>query len=187
MTSARTVTEGQASAMIPMITARMPRAIRDVLSDLKSLPDAGLVAVGLGCVDVPVSEFERPSDGVDAFGPVRHLPDSEPEQRDVVAVREQARPSVSRRCGARHCALLALMPLVVPLVSGLGSSGFASVSAARVPARRRTRRPIPPWSEVAGQVASPLPIRGIRAVIGRYGTTKTSRASGLGMAGPFQV
>jgi hypothetical protein len=28
------VTEGQASAMIPMITARMPRAIRDVLSDL---------------------------------------------------------------------------------------------------------------------------------------------------------
>jgi hypothetical protein len=28
------VTEGQASAMIPMITARMPRAIREVLSDL---------------------------------------------------------------------------------------------------------------------------------------------------------
>jgi hypothetical protein len=34
MTSASTVTEGQASVMIPMITARMPRAIRDVLSDL---------------------------------------------------------------------------------------------------------------------------------------------------------
>ena len=34
MTSASTVTEGQASAMIPTITARMPRAIRDVLSDL---------------------------------------------------------------------------------------------------------------------------------------------------------
>ena len=34
MTSARTVTEGQASAMIPTTTARMPRVIRDVLSDL---------------------------------------------------------------------------------------------------------------------------------------------------------
>jgi hypothetical protein len=34
MTSASTVTEGQASAMTPTTTARMPRAIRDVLSDL---------------------------------------------------------------------------------------------------------------------------------------------------------
>ena len=34
MTSASTVTEGQASAMIPTTAARMPRAIRDVLSDL---------------------------------------------------------------------------------------------------------------------------------------------------------
>src|ERR1700750_1188493 len=34
MTSASTVTEGQASAMIPMTTARMPRVIRDVLRDL---------------------------------------------------------------------------------------------------------------------------------------------------------
>src|SRR5271165_7220364 len=49
MTSASTVTEGQASAMIPTATARMPRAIRDVLSDLTrtaflslaSLPGAG--------------------------------------------------------------------------------------------------------------------------------------------------
>jgi hypothetical protein len=45
------VTEGQASAMIPMITARMPRAVRDVLSDLNmtaflsldSLPGASAV------------------------------------------------------------------------------------------------------------------------------------------------
>ena len=52
MTSASTVTEGQASAMIPMITARMPRAIRDVLSDLNmtaflslgSLPGAPTVS-----------------------------------------------------------------------------------------------------------------------------------------------
>ena len=34
MTRASTVTEGQASAMIPTATARMPRAIREVLSDL---------------------------------------------------------------------------------------------------------------------------------------------------------
>ena len=34
MTSASTVTEGQASATIPTATARMPRAIRDELSDL---------------------------------------------------------------------------------------------------------------------------------------------------------
>ena len=33
-TSASTVTEGQASAMTPTARARMPRAIRDVLSDL---------------------------------------------------------------------------------------------------------------------------------------------------------
>ena len=43
MTSASTVTEGQASAMIPTITARMPRAIRDVLSDLNmTVPFASL-------------------------------------------------------------------------------------------------------------------------------------------------
>ena len=34
MTSASTVTEGQASAMIATATATMPRAISDVLSDL---------------------------------------------------------------------------------------------------------------------------------------------------------
>ena len=34
MTSASTVAEGQASAMTPTARARMPRAIRDVLSDL---------------------------------------------------------------------------------------------------------------------------------------------------------
>ena len=43
MTSASTVTEGQASAMIPTITARMPRTIRDVLSDLNmTVPFASL-------------------------------------------------------------------------------------------------------------------------------------------------
>ena len=44
MTSASTVTEGQASAMIPTTTARMPRAIRDVLSDLNMTVPFGRVA-----------------------------------------------------------------------------------------------------------------------------------------------
>ena len=48
MTSASTVTEGQASAMIPTITARMPRAIRDVLSDLNmTVPFARFAARAL--------------------------------------------------------------------------------------------------------------------------------------------
>jgi hypothetical protein len=54
----------------------------------QALPDAVLVAVGLGRVDVPVSELERPADRVDAFGSVRHLPDAEPEHRHLVPVRE---------------------------------------------------------------------------------------------------
>ena len=43
MTSASTVTPGQASATIPTITARMPRTIRDVLSDFSmTVPFASL-------------------------------------------------------------------------------------------------------------------------------------------------
>ena len=45
----------------------------------QSLPDALLVAVGLGGVDVPVAELERPSDRVGALASVRHLPDAEAE------------------------------------------------------------------------------------------------------------
>jgi hypothetical protein len=45
----------------------------------QSLADALLVAVGLGGVDVPVAEFERPTDCVDALASFRHLPDAEAE------------------------------------------------------------------------------------------------------------
>ena len=60
MTSASTVTEGQASAMNPMITARMPRAIRDVLSDLSMTVPFGCVAAGFpGCLTPPVQLLTR--------------------------------------------------------------------------------------------------------------------------------
>ena len=50
------------------------------------LPDALLVAVGLGGVDVPIAEFERPADRVDALASVRHLPDAEAQQRQLRTV-----------------------------------------------------------------------------------------------------
>ena len=54
MTSASTVTEGQASAMIPMTTARVPRAIRDVLSDLSmTVPFARSLPGRPGCLTPP--------------------------------------------------------------------------------------------------------------------------------------
>jgi len=43
------------------------------------LADALFVAVGLGGVDVPVAELQRPTDCVDALASVRHLPDAEAE------------------------------------------------------------------------------------------------------------
>ena len=52
------------------------------------LPHAFLVAVRLRRVDVPVPELERPADGAHALGAVRHSPDTEADQRDLVAVRE---------------------------------------------------------------------------------------------------
>ena len=53
-----------------------------------ALPDALLVAVGLGGVDVAVAELERPADGVLALGAVGDLPDAESERRHLVAVGE---------------------------------------------------------------------------------------------------
>ncbi len=50
------------------------------------LPHTLLVAVRLSSVDVPVTELERPPDGIDALAPVRNLPDTEAEQRDLVPV-----------------------------------------------------------------------------------------------------
>jgi hypothetical protein len=58
------------------------------------LADALLVAVRLRGIDVAVAELERPADGVHAFLSVRHLPDTEPEQRHPVAVGEHSRSSV---------------------------------------------------------------------------------------------
>ena len=50
MTRASTVTEGQASAITPTARARMPRAIRDVLSDLNmTVPFSGFAARAAGC------------------------------------------------------------------------------------------------------------------------------------------
>ena len=54
MTSASTVTEGQASATIPTTTARTPRAIRDELSDLNMTVPFACVAAGFpGCLTPP--------------------------------------------------------------------------------------------------------------------------------------
>src|SRR5207253_2613712 len=61
----------------------------------QSLPDALLVAVGLGGVDMPVAELERPTDCVDALASVRHLPDAEAEQRQPRTVRQGALSSLS--------------------------------------------------------------------------------------------
>jgi hypothetical protein len=61
----------------------------------QSLPDALLVAVGLGGVDVPVAELERPTDCVDALASVRQLPDAEAEQRQLRTVRQGALSSIS--------------------------------------------------------------------------------------------
>ena len=61
----------------------------------QALSDAFFVAVGLGRVDVPIAELERPADGVHAVGPVRNLPHAETQERDRVAVRECARPPLS--------------------------------------------------------------------------------------------
>jgi hypothetical protein len=65
-------------------------------------PDARLVAVGLGGVDVPVAELERPADRVLALGPVGDLPDPEREQRDLVAVGQDARTPVGGHCWGCH-------------------------------------------------------------------------------------
>src|ERR1700737_1834926 len=74
MTSARIVTPGQAMAMIPTITARAPRRIKDVDVDLNmtGLPSVGSLPAerachglpsqrnsglaGCGCVAVPVDD-----------------------------------------------------------------------------------------------------------------------------------
>ena len=55
MTSASTVTEGQASAMIPTAMARLPRAIRDVLSDLN-------MTVPFACVAARAPGVPHPAD-----------------------------------------------------------------------------------------------------------------------------
>src|SRR5262245_60496457 len=55
----------------------------------QSPADALLVAVRLSGVDVPVAELERPPDSFDALRPVRHLPDPEAEERDLVPIRER--------------------------------------------------------------------------------------------------
>ena len=60
------------------------------------LARALLVPVGLGGVDVPVPKLERPAHGPDSLGPVRYLPDSEPQHRHLASVRERAQASV---CG----------------------------------------------------------------------------------------
>src|SRR5262245_32634954 len=64
--------------------------------------DALLVAVRLCRIDVPVPELERPANGGNALRPVRHLPDTETEQRHLVAVREHARSSIFRQRIGRH-------------------------------------------------------------------------------------
>src|SRR4051812_3152810 len=66
------------------------------------LADALLVAIRLRRVDVAVAELERPTDGVDALGSVRHLPHAETEHRHLVAVGQDGHVSI--RC---HAAMLA--------------------------------------------------------------------------------
>jgi hypothetical protein len=71
--------------------------------------NALLVAVSLGGVDVAISDFERPTHGVDAPRSVGHLPDAEAEHRHLVSVREHASAPVCRHCAGCHGCLLGSM------------------------------------------------------------------------------
>jgi hypothetical protein len=54
----------------------------------QALSDALFVAVSLCCVEMPITELERSTNGGHALGTVGDLPNAEPEQRDRVAVSE---------------------------------------------------------------------------------------------------
>ena len=64
-------------------TGRVPGIDQETFAGHAAIPqrfaDAGLVAVRLGGVDVPVPELKRPAHSVLARRPVGHLPDPEPE------------------------------------------------------------------------------------------------------------
>jgi hypothetical protein len=73
-------------------------------------PDAFLVAVCLGGVDMPVAELERPADRVHARLAVRYLPDAEAEDGDLAPVGQDTcgchviNTSFPSRCyGAEQC------------------------------------------------------------------------------------
>ena len=76
--------------------------------------DALLVAVGLRGVDVAVAELQRPANRVLAVRPVRDLPDTKAEKRDLVAVGEHAGAPIRGYGSGLHCKLL---------VSGKASQG----------------------------------------------------------------
>ena len=64
--------------------------------------DALLVAVGLGRVDMAISQVEGPAHGVHAGRPGGHLPDAEAEDGHLVPVREDPGAPV-RREFASNC------------------------------------------------------------------------------------
>src|SRR5215216_6742485 len=65
-----------------------PRRDKDVLARKAAVAqgaaDAGLVAVGLGSVDVAVAGLQRPAHRVLTLGPIGDLPPAQPEQRALV-------------------------------------------------------------------------------------------------------
>jgi hypothetical protein len=78
-------------------------------------PDALLVAIGLRGIDVAVPGLQRPADGADTLGAVGHLPDAEPQDRDLLPVGqvEHLRRSC-RSFGWVHQALLLRWQPVFP-------------------------------------------------------------------------
>src|SRR4051812_26965897 len=68
--------------------------------------DARLVAVRLRRVDVAVAELERPAHRLLALRALGHLPDAQPEERDLVAVGKDARVPVRRVRACCHSGLI---------------------------------------------------------------------------------
>src|SRR5947207_2205032 len=87
------------------------------------MPDALLVAVRLGRIDVSIPELERPPNGVHAPGPVPHLPDGSSALVADVRERESDRGvTVASTAGAVSEAKLAfagLHQLLLPLLGRL--------------------------------------------------------------------
>ena len=117
-------------------------------------PTLSSFAVGLGGVDVPVAELERPADCVDALASVRHLPDAEAEQRqlhrppgcslfDLLPRRPHYVPTDLRGAARAAAAMSAFVLACPPIPSRLGRLGQQHPGALAGSGRRRRPRRFP--------------------------------------------